>query len=536
MQSIPIDQRTQNFTTFDSHFVSPYVQNLTMSVTRSVHRNLTMDVRYVGTFSKKNYTTLNLNTVNYINNGLLDALNAVRAGTEATKTATDPKDLLNKLFDGINLCSAGCTALPAGQTYGPIGTTTGSGGNALFQTAAMQMRSSSTFNAQLANGAFGAAYAQPVGPALNSIATTLATLNIPAGGGNPPGLPGQGGVARRANTLYPGEFPENWIYTNPQYSAMNLNNNSGYNNYHSLEVQATLRPIHGLSGQATYTWSKNLGLPAGLTDPTNRSLDYTNINNTPGQSLRTNAVIELPFGPNRLLAGNSSGWVARAIEGWQLGLIYNLNSGAPTTITAANMLYGNGVPDIVYPVDLNNIKGVRWGIPAGNFLEGRYFDNNDTFLKVADPQCNAVTNLQNLSGLAPATGAPTLRCTLQSVAMAVPAGTAGAVDRVFNDGVTRPSVMLLQNPAPGKRGTLGQNSVIGLGSYRFDANLGKTFRITESKNLVVRFDAQNVLNHPQPANPNYSISNTAPFGQIAGNGGQAKTGGRIFQASLRLNF
>jgi hypothetical protein len=132
-------------------------------------------------------------------------------------------------------------------------------------------------------------------------------------------------------------------------------------------------------------------------------LDYTNINNTPGQSLRTNAVIELPFGPNRLLAGNSSGWVARAIEGWQLGLIYNLNSGAPTTITAANMLYGNGVPDIVYPVDLNNIKGVRWGIPAGNFLEGRYFDNNDTFLKVADPQCNAVTNLQNLSGLAPAT-------------------------------------------------------------------------------------------------------------------------------------
>ena len=179
------------------------------------------------------------------------------------------------------------------------------------------------------------------------------------------------------------------------------------------------------------------------------------------------------------------------------------------------------------------LKGVRWGIPDGSFLEGRYFDNNDTFVKVADPQCNAVTNLQNLSGLVPATGVPTLRCTLEAVAMAVPSGTAGAVDRVFADGVTRPSVIVLQNPQPGKRGTLGQNSVIGLGSYRFDANLGKTFRITESKSLVVRFDAQNVLNHPQPATPSFAINNTTPFGQIGGN--NPKTGGRLFQGQLRLN-
>ena len=105
---------------------------------------------------------------------------------------------------------------------------------------------------------------------------------------------------------------------------MNLNNNSGYNNYHSLQVQASIRPIHGFSGQTTYTWSKNLGLPTTLTDPTNRAFDYTNINNTPGQSLRTNAVVELPFGPNKLVLGNSSGWLARAMERWQLGLIYNL--------------------------------------------------------------------------------------------------------------------------------------------------------------------------------------------------------------------
>jgi len=32
------------------------------------------------------------------------------------------------------------------------------------------------------------------------------------------------------------------------------------NNYHSMEAQVTLRPVHGISMQSTYTWSKNLGI------------------------------------------------------------------------------------------------------------------------------------------------------------------------------------------------------------------------------------------------------------------------------------
>jgi hypothetical protein len=88
---------------------------------------------------------------------------------------------------------------------------------------------------------------------------------------------------------------------------------------------------------------------------------------------------------------------------------------------------------------------------------------------------------------------------------------------------------------------LGSNTVIGLGSWRFDANLGKSFRISESKSLQVRFDAQNVLNHPQPANPNLAITGTAPFGQIATTTGffgttYGKSGGRLFQGQLRFTF
>lgn len=506
--------RNQNFTVFDPNYTSPYVQNLTLSVTRSLSKSVILDTRYIGTLSRKLYTSVDLNTNNFLYNGLFDALQRVRTGTEITKAAGDPLSLLDQMFKGVNLCSTGCTALPTGQAYGAIGTTTGSGANAIYQTAALQMRSSTTFNANLANGSYSAVAA--------SISTANGNLTVPTN---------TVGAALRLNN-----FPDNFVKTNPQFGAMTYQNNSGYSNYHSLQVQLTTRPIKGFSGSATWNWSKNMGLGA-LTNPVDRSVDYTNIGGNPTHSLRTNGIFELPIGPNKLLLGNSAGWLARAVERWQLGVLYNLSSGAPTSITASSMLYGNGLPDIVYPVDFNDLKGVRWGVKAGNFLEGRYFDNNDLFVKVDDPQCNAVTNLQNLSGLAPATGSPSLRCTLDALAMAVPAGTAGAVDRPFNDGVTRPSVIVLQHPQPGKKGNLGNSTVYGLGTWRFDANLSKTFSITESKSLAVRIDATNILNHPQPGNPNLSIvgpatgAATTPFGQI-----NTKTGTRLLQGSLRLSF
>src|SRR5215470_14587667 len=88
-----------------------------------------------------------------------------------------------------------------------------------------------------------------------------------------------------------------------------------------------------------------------------------------------------------------------------------------------SMVYGNGLPDVRHAVDFNKISGVRWGIPASNpaFQEGRYFDKNDVFTYVPDPQCLAVTNQQNLFSATGPTGAP--RCTLQALAMVVPSGT-----------------------------------------------------------------------------------------------------------------
>jgi hypothetical protein len=121
---------------------------------------------------------------------------------------------------------------------------------------------------------------------------------------------------------------------------------------------------------------------------------------------------------------------------------------------------------------------------------------------------------------------PDANCTINALAIRNPDGTAGPI--------------VFQTPQPGKRGTLGRSTIQQRGVWTLDANLSKTFRITESKQLQVRIDTTNVFNHPQPANVVFD-SGSANFGLIPGlttgaNPTPGKSGTRSFQGSLRLTF
>jgi hypothetical protein len=174
----------------------------------------------------------------------------------------------------------------------------------------------------------------------------------------------------------------------------------------------------------------------------------------------------------------------------------------------------NVTPDVMGPFPARKADLV-WN---GALNRGSLFGETNPFVVVRDPQCDA------------ASGFPTtLTCGLNAVARVVPAGTPGAI--TLPDG--RLGQIVLQNPKPGTQGTLGQTRFEMPGTIRFDANLGKSFRLTESKSLQVRFDAANVLNHPNPnpAAPTISI-NSPDFGYLT----NAKTGNRTFQGQLRLTF
>src|SRR5262249_58609841 len=60
-----------------------------------------------------------------------------------------------------------------------------------------------------------------------------------------------------------GLFPANFIVTNPQFGNITYRTNSDSSNYHSMQTQVTLRPTHGIQYQATYTWSRSLGIDSG---------------------------------------------------------------------------------------------------------------------------------------------------------------------------------------------------------------------------------------------------------------------------------
>jgi hypothetical protein len=474
LQPIPLTVRSQQIYVPDPGINTPYAQNITLSVTRSVRNNLTVDVRYIGTLARKQWNPqVNVNQPNFLYNGLKEAFDAARSGNDSSPAL----QVLENMFRGINI---------AGANFGPVGSTV----NGVLQTAGMHLRATTTgaINSNLANGNYSA------------VAASLNTLNyLSASNPTLPVIPAgvQGQVLRHNG------FPENFIVANPQLGANAFLLTSLYsNNYHSMEAQITLRPTHGVNLQSTYTWSKNLGigqaggLGATYTTLADRHADYALQADTRIHDFRTNGTFELPIGPGKLVAGNSSGVMARIVEGWRLGWIVNINSGQPMHISAQNMLYANGTPDIVGPFDTKAGKVEFAGTQTGTYL------GQGTYRIVDDPQCLNVTTSQNLRA----------QCTIDALA-----NSSGQV--------------VLQHPLPGTRGTLGQRIMEGPGQWRFDANIAKSIRIDETKNLQFRLDARNVMNHPEPNDPILAITNPQ-FGQINGKSNLR----REFQAQLRLQF
>jgi len=513
----PVYARGASFGAYDPGLSNPYVQNITLSVARSLTRNQSLDVRYVGTLARKGLGSLPLNTSTVMYNPeLFNALAVTRAG------GNDP--LFDQMFAGIRISGVAATV--------PVVNGTTSRGSD-------QLRLSTATQANLANGNFVA------------VATSLITGTIAAGASGATGLtPGpaftilHNGCDRLANgnTSIPTRcFPENYLTNNPQLSNALYYGNLARSNYHALQVSYTLRPTAGFSVQTTYSYAKSMQLGSGggagladagtagagfgtaaYTDPLQRDLDRMR-GAEPLHSLRTNGTIELPIGPNKLLFSGASGWLARVIERWQTSFILNLATGQPVSIGGAGtMRYGN--PRYVVASPLFEIPDgkLKWDGPGNN--SGTFF--GDKFVTQKDPQCLDTTQVaSSIAGF----------CSLNALAVKVPAGTAGAV--VLPDGSS--IVNVLVNPRPGQIGTLGNRTLDSFGTYFLDGNIQKSFRLSESKTLSVRVDATNILNHPQPAAPNFTVGGAA-FGSVTSKGptifGQATPVQRNFQGQLRLTF
>jgi len=460
---VPSFQRSfmQNF--FSPDYVTPYIMTTTLGITRSLPGGLIADVRYVGTRGVKLHSSINYNEPDFRMNGLMGALNVTRAGGD------DP--MFDRMFRGLNFGTAAAPLIVGTQI-----------------TGSEALRRNATFRTNLANGDFRAV--------ANSLNTANIGVNIPAG-------ETIAGATLRSSGL----FPENFIVANPQFGTMEMRWNAENSQYHSMQTQVTKRTASGMTYQGTWTWSRSTGAgtaastgggpTATYRDFLNRRADYSVHTFHRLHDFRGYGTYELPFGPGKLLGGNSSGIVARLIEGWQFGTIFNLTTGSPLNVGAGTTINTTGTPDLVG--DFPRTGKVVWdGTTFGNYF-------SEPFYRVTDPACQGV----------PAGGAANLRsfCTNSAIS------TDSAGQNI-----------ILRNAAPGQLGSLGLRPIYGPGSWDFDANLQKRIRIAETRSLTVRINASNILNHPTPGNPNLNI-NSGTFGEIT-----TKTGSRTLSGQLRLEF
>src|SRR5262245_6225517 len=163
LQPIPLTDRTQDMYLFDTGYVRPYIQNFNFEIQRELSKDLTADVRYVGTKGTRLYAGVSLNEVNIFDNGILDAFNITRSGGNAP--------LFDRMLLGLNV-----------PGFGVVNGTTLTGSAAL--------RQNTTTRSFIANGNVGA------------LANYMNTNNFVTG------VPG--GLLRNS------ELPDNVIDTNTQ--------------------------------------------------------------------------------------------------------------------------------------------------------------------------------------------------------------------------------------------------------------------------------------------------------------------------------
>ena len=131
-------QALLSWSVYDPNLKSNYTQNITLSVTRQVSRNFTVEARYTGTLGRRLNGSLDINQNNvYYNPEMFQALTDARAGTctanaagykaNYTDKGINPCDvnndpvLLDQMLAGLNLNNA-VVAGATNQRFGAVGT------------------------------------------------------------------------------------------------------------------------------------------------------------------------------------------------------------------------------------------------------------------------------------------------------------------------------------------------------------------------------------------------------------------------------
>jgi hypothetical protein len=305
--------------------------------------------------------------------------------------------------------------------------------------------------------------------------------------------------------------------------------------YNSLQLQLKHQFSHGLSMQASYTWSKlitdinasqagaGIATPgnvlsgsASSNDPLNDRQQYGLAAFNRPQRFVLNYSYQLPF--------KGEGWKGKAVGGWSVSGVTTIQDGLPFSITdgdtsnEATLLYGTSLPatgpidraELADPIDCNAVTGNCKPGPAqplatSGSLVSRVLNGLAGGPGLINP--NAFTLAPEFGGTPTGVEDPTGACTGTNPAF-VGCGTGFGNSGV---GIMRCCVQLNFDAA------IIKNTIVG--------------GLREDANLQFRAEFFNLFNHAQFNEPGNAYQGTG-FGEIT----SSSVPGRILQFGLKYVF
>jgi carboxypeptidase family protein len=270
--------------------------------------------------------------------------------------------------------------------------------------------------------------------------------------------------------------------------------------YHSAQVDIIKQFSHGLAFGANYTWghsedtvSDSLGVlindSAGIQDPRNPQSNKANSQYDIRHRVTMNYLWRVPF------TRNMTGWMKKTFDGWGMAGIFYAQSGLPATVFAGTR---RGISDIL-------------------------LDGNSTVIANGDTsQFHPVP----LGHPAPWNPAPTLTAAQKTAFLC----TRGVV----SSGATLcPNTMgfPLTQPLLGNAGNSGRNSLRLPANSNLDWTFIKNTAITERVNLQFRWEIYNLLNHP-----NFAVMNNTLTSVNFGTFTTTATNMRQMQGGIKVTF
>jgi Carboxypeptidase regulatory-like domain len=287
----------------------------------------------------------------------------------------------------------------------------------------------------------------------------------------------------------------------PQYSGITDGWGANVDNfsYNSLQITLLQRTSHGLTFNANYTWSKNIGddgsfrsgfdLPAGIVDGTSQSYKQNRIERSvttisQPQVFNLFGLYQIPFGTAGHL-GNNNLLVRTLFGGWSVSGIYQAASGTPIAVTSTACTSTPPNAGQCMPSLTSGATGARINGGYGSGSGGKTFSNLNA-VKYVDPNAFA------------------LPADLSSVPAAAHQYKFGNAPRTLAYGIRTPGV----------------NNV--------NAALRRTINLREGIALAVEADVSNLFNRVQFNGPNVAWSTTATaasnsFGTINGIANQPRS-------------